>query len=101
MSDGADLSQASRSELLVLLAARDATITTLTRAVAVLEARVADVERRLGGSGGGGMPGLKPASATRPRASGQPRKRRRQAFVRRRSAGPTHTVTHAVARCPD
>src|SRR5947207_165028 len=101
MSEPFDLSQASRAELLALLATRDATITTLTRAVVVLEARVAELERRLGSSGGGGMPGLKPTSATRERASGRPRKRRRQAFVRRRSPASTHTVAHAVDLCPD
>lgn len=100
MSDERDLTHASREDLLALIAAQRETIATLEQAIGVLQARVTDLERRLGSSGGGGMPGLKPASTVRARATGEPRKRRQQAFVRRRAV-PTRTVEHAAERCPD
>jgi len=85
-----DNTQASRDELLALIAQQQATI-------AALEARVRDLERRLTAGGGRGMPGLKPeeALASAPR----PRKRRLQNCARRRQA-PTRRVLHAVAACP-
>lgn len=86
MDGQADLTHASREDLLAV--------------IATLQARVADLERRLGSSGGGGMPGLKPAAPARSRATGQPRKRRGHAFVRPR-ATPTRTEEHAAATCPD
>lgn len=95
-----DLTHASRADLLAVIATERATITTLEQAVTVLQGRVADLERRLGSSGGGGMPGLKPAATTRARVTGQPRKRRPRAFVRRRAV-PTRSVAHAAATCPD
>jgi transposase len=100
MTERTELTAASRAELLTVIAAQRGTITALEQAVTILQARVADLERRLGSSGGGGMPGLKSAATTRSRTTGQPRKRRRQAFVRRRSV-PTRTVDHAAATCPD
>lgn len=100
MTESPDLTDAMREDVLAVIAAQQATIRTLERTVATLQARVADLERRLGSSGGGGMPGLKPPATPRSRATGQPRKRRPQAFVRRRSA-PTRTVEHAVETCPN
>jgi transposase len=102
-----DLTHATRDELLGLIThqqqtvvAQQAVIARLEQTVAVLQARVTDLERRLGSSGGRGMPGLKSPTQTRTRASGQPRTRRGQASVRHRSP-PTRTVQHAAGRCPD
>lgn len=110
------LQSASREELVALLVAQhellarqQAEITTLTTTVAQLTARVAallaalDTATRGGDDSSGSgpptrMPGLKPAS-TRPRPPKTPRKRRTQAFVRRRMA-PTAVMTHARDVCP-
>jgi len=89
-----DLTTATRAELLALIAVQQATIATL-------EERITDLERRLGSSGGKGMPGTKPTTQTRTRASGKPRKRRARGYSRRRSPAPTQVVTHAADHCPD
>jgi len=93
MESRRELSAASREALLALITAQDETIATLER-------RVADLERRLSSPGGGRMPGTKPVAAARPRATGQPRKRRPHGAARRRSATPTDHVVHAAAACP-
>jgi hypothetical protein len=92
MPPDVDLSTATREELLAVIAAQQATI-------AALQERVAALEKRLGAGGGKAMPGTKPASATRSKASGRPRKRRPHGFARRRSR-PTRRVVHAAAQCP-
>lgn len=88
-----DLDAASRADLLAYVA-------TLERAVATLQQRLHDLERKLGSGGGKGVPGTKPAADTRSKASGRPRKRRQRGFARRRSPTPTRTVLHAADRCP-
>lgn len=93
MTEATDLEQASREELLAVIAAQQQTIT-------VLQARVSVLEARLGAAGSAGMPGTKPSGSTRAKASGRPRKRRPHGFARRRMA-PTRRVTHAAAQCPD
>jgi hypothetical protein len=85
-----NLEQATREELLALIATQQATIVALER-------RLADLERRLGSSGGKPMPGTKPQQAAAPPA--RARKRRSQQFVRRR-ARPTRQVRHALDACP-
>ena len=87
----ADLSGASREELLALIARQGEVIATLER-------RIADLERRLGSNGGQGVPGIKPKQ--RSKATGQPRKRRVRGYARVRMT-PTATVRHAAAACPD
>lgn len=94
MTDLPDLALASRAELVALVTAQQHTITTL-------EQRVLDLERRLGGSGGAGMPGTKPTAPSRSRATGKPRKRRAQGFSRQRTVRPTAVVTHVADQCPD
>jgi hypothetical protein len=79
-----DLSQASRDDLLALIAA--------------LEQRIADLERRLGSSKGQGVPGTKAQQASA--SPKQPRKRRPRGFARTR-ATPTARVVHVVSHCPD
>jgi hypothetical protein len=101
METKVDLGSASRDDLLALIAAQQATITALERTVATLQGRIADLERRLGASGGKGMPGTKPAAATRSKATGQPRKRRDRGYARARTLAPTRQVVHALDRCPD
>ncbi|HEX2296954.1 MAG TPA: IS66 family transposase, partial [Pseudonocardiaceae bacterium] len=66
--------------------------------IATLEARIRQLEQRLGSSGGTGVPGTKPAQ--RSKASGRPRKQRDHGYSRMRMV-PTTTVTHAADRCLD
>lgn len=93
MTEATDLEQASREDLLAVIATQQQTIT-------VLQARVRVLEARPRATGGQGVPGTKPAGSTRSKASGTPRKRRPHGFARRRLA-PTRRVTHAAAQCPD
>lgn len=86
-----DLQTASRDELIAYIGA-------LQAAVAVLEARVRELEGRAGGGPPQRMPGHKPQQ--RPEGPARPRKRRAQGYGRRRSP-PTEQVVHAVAQCPD
>jgi transposase len=86
-----DLQTASRDELIAYIGA-------LQAAVAVLEARVRELEGRVGGGPPQRMPGHKPQQ--RPEGPARPRKRRAQGYGRRRST-PTEQVVHAVAACPD
>ena len=86
-----DVQTASRDELIAYIGA-------LQAAVAVLEARVRELEGRAGGGPPPRMPGHKPQQ--RPEGPARPRKRRAQGYGRRRSA-PTEQVVHAVAQCPD
>src|ERR1043166_5626200 len=76
-----DVEQASREALLAI--------------IAQLQARLAELEARLG-RGGESMPGLKPkADEAGPK---QPRTPRREGFGRKRDE-PRMMVTHAVERC--
>ena len=86
-----DLESLSREELIAVILGQQA-------AIAQLQARVQDLETRLGKGGHKGMPGLKPkaAQSSPPR---QPRKPRKQQFARLR-ATPTARVTHAQDKCP-
>jgi transposase len=95
-----DPQHATRADLLAALAARDALIAAQQATISTLQERVALLEKRLGSSGGKGMPGTKPAAATRSKATGRPRKRRPHGFARRRSR-PTQRVVHAAEQCPD
>jgi hypothetical protein len=100
-----DLAGASREALLAVIAeqtaviaAQQATLAEQTAVIATLEQRVHDLERRLGSSGGAGVPGIKPKQ--RSKASGQPRKRRDRGYGRPRML-PTAIVQHAADTCPD
>ncbi len=94
MDETRDLTTATRSELLALITAQQQTIATL-------EGRLGELERRLGSSGGKGMPGTKPAAATRSTATGKARTRRARGYTRQRSLTPTQHVVHAADACPD
>lgn len=98
MREPADLAQASRETLLAVIAAQQETLAEQAATITRLEERVRELERRLGSSGGKGVPGLKPKQ--RSKASGQPRKRRARGYARLRMA-PTVIVRHAAERCPD
>src|ERR1700693_1931010 len=92
------LEDASRGELLALIAQQQQVIAALRETVARLEGRVRELEQRMGPGGLHGMPGLKPASAKPARLKG-PRKQRRQNFARLR-ATPTEQIVHALEACP-
>jgi hypothetical protein len=78
-----ELEQASREELLAI--------------IAQLQARIEELERRLGRSGGKGMPGLKPKGEDP--APKKERKRRAEGCGRERGTPPM-IVSHAMDRCP-
>lgn len=86
------LEDASREELLAVIAAQETTIIHL-------EGRVRDLEARLGKGGPKGMAGLKPKSAS-PSQPQKARKPRQHGFARVRST-PTQIVTHGSDACPD
>lgn len=98
MSEPIDLATASREMLLGVIAAQQVTIAEQAAAMATLAQRVQELERRLGSSGGKGVPGIKPPQ--RSKASGQPRKRRARGYARVRMSA-TVVVRHAAAACPD
>jgi len=98
MSEPTDLANASRESLLAVIAAQQETLAEQAATIATLEQRVRELERRLGSSGGKGVPGLKPTQ--RSKASGQARKRRARGYARLRMA-PTVIVRHAADCCPD
>lgn len=87
-----DLRDAARDDLVALIGAQAASITTLT-------ARVAELEAQLGSGAGKAMPGTKPASVTRRQATGKPRRPRPHGYARQRVA-PTQQVRHALDCCP-
>jgi len=83
------------------IVALEATVAALTERVTGLLATVAALQAERERDGAGrpqGMPGLKPAPAQE-RPPKQPRKRREQAFVRRRME-PTRQELHALDHCP-
>jgi len=89
-----DPQQASREELLEIIAAQQAQIARLSEQVAKLE----EENRRLRQGGGSAAPlWVKP---NRPPKEKQDRKRRGQAFVRRREE-PAEIRHHALENCPD
>ena len=85
-----NLDGATREELLAVCGQQQETITRL-------EARIAELERRLGSGGPRGMPGTKSMQAAAP-TSKKTRKRRPHGFARVR-ATPTAVVEHAVETC--
>jgi hypothetical protein len=102
-----NLRWAPRAELLALVTAQQAMLVeqqarlaTQDQVIATLEGRLRELERRLGSSGGKGVPGTKPVASQRSKASGQPRKRRDRGYARMRMP-PTATVQHVAAVCPD
>ncbi len=87
-----DRTTASRSELLQLIDEQQLTI-------ARLEARIAELEARLGGGNPRGMPGHKPQQTVSVRPK-RPRKRRPHGFGRVRATTVTTQVAHALDACP-
>lgn len=95
-----DLSATSHEQLLALIAEQQAVITQQQTVIQELQRRVAALEKQLRhSSGGGGMPGTKPATTRCRERKGQ-RKRRPHGFARRRMT-PTERVAHALEHCPD
>lgn len=94
----AELAGASREDLLAIIASQRVALAEQAATIATLAQRVADLERRLGSSGGQGVPGIKPTQ--RSKATGQPRKQRARGYARPRLP-PTAIVHHAAEVCPD
>ena len=86
-----DISNATREELLAIIAEQQ-------KMIGQLQARVQELESRLGKGGPKGMPGLKPASVKRSKPK-KTRKARQRGFSRVRAI-PTAQVKHAVDSCP-
>jgi transposase len=95
-----DLATAPRDDLLALITTLQTTVAEQQAVIATLQQRVHDLERKLSASGGTGVPGTKPASEARSKATGKPRKRRPHGYARRRSPRPTCVVRHAADYCP-
>lgn len=97
--DASRLAEASREELLQRIAALEALLGERDAVITELRKRLEALERRLGSSGGGGMPGNKPVP-TKPKPSPKERHKRERGFSRARME-PTETVVHAVEECPE
>jgi len=97
-----ELHTASREALLEIVLQQQEQITVLLTRVAALEVRVAELEeenRQLRKGGGKAVPAwVKPNRLV---GEKKDRKRRGQAFVRRREAHPDEIHEHALERCPD
>jgi transposase len=91
-----DLRTASQEELLELVAALLAKVERLAARVAELE----EENRRLR-KGGGGKEVPAWVKPNRPQREKQERKRRGEAYVRRREEHPEEIQHHALERCPD
>lgn len=89
-----ELSTMSRDELEVL-------VRRLYAQLVAVDQRLRALEQRLVGGASKGVPGTKPASQQRAKATGKPRKKRPHGFARRRAAEPTVQETHAATCCPD
>jgi hypothetical protein len=98
-----DLHTASREELLEIVLQQQEQIKELLIRVAALEAQVtaqaAEIARLRKGGGGKDVPAW--VKANRPGREKPERKRRGQAFVRRREAHPEELQHHALECCPD
>lgn len=88
------MESASREQLIAIIYAQQAQIDELVARVAELEE---EVRRLRQGKGGGTALGVKPS---RPEREKQERKRRAQAFVRRRET-PDEVRYHALEYCPE
>jgi len=84
------LDAASREELLGIIVAQQ-------EIIARLQARISDLERRLGSGGPRGTPGVKPTEP--PVRNKAARKRRPHGFARVR-ANPTAVAEHGMEECP-
>ena len=98
-----DVDTASREDLLTLVQALMGEVQALRSQVAALEAQVAAEAEELarlrkGGGGGNAVPEW--VKANRPGREKKERKRRAEAFVRRREQ-PDEIQMHALERCPD
>jgi hypothetical protein len=88
--------EASREDLLRRIAELEALLGERDAVIAELRKRLEALERRLGSSGGAGMPGNKPA-AKKSKPLPKERKKRERGFGRARME-PTATVVHAVEK---
>jgi cell division protein FtsB len=100
-----ELHTATRDELLSLVHTLVEQVQALQSQVQQLQAEVGaqaeEIERLRRGGGGGGKAVPAWVKPNRPKQEKTARKRRGQAFVRRREAQPDEVQEHAVACCPD
>lgn len=97
--DAKTLAEASRDDLLRWIVELETLLGERDGVIAELRKRLDALERRLGSSGGAGMPGNK-AAAKKPKPSPNERKKRAHGFGRVRMV-PTETVVHATETCPE
>jgi transposase len=96
--DATTVAEASREDLVRMIAELEARLLEREKVISELQKRLEAVEKRLGSSGGSGMPGNKPA-AKKPKPPAKERKKRERGFGRVRME-PTATVVHAIENCP-
>lgn len=96
--DAKTVAEASRDDLLRLIGELETLLGERDAVIAELRKRLEALERRLGSSGGAGMPGNKPV-VKKPQPPPNERKKRERGFGRARLE-PTATVVHAVENCP-
>jgi transposase len=94
-----EIENASRDELLRVIAQQETTIAELRALVAQLQQRVAELEARLGPPSGKTVPEFVKPNRKRQKKEG-PRKKREQNFARKREE-PTQRIEHAVESCAE
>jgi transposase len=94
-----EIENASREELLRVIAQQETTLAELRELVALLQERVAELEAKLGPPSGKSVPDFGKPNRQKPKKEG-PRKKRAQNFARKREE-PTQRIEHGVEFCAE